>query len=40
MTKLIARDPLYWRRRFAPEIIELCVRWYSRIGSAIEISSR
>lgn len=28
MTKLIARDPIYRGRRFQPEIIELCVRWY------------
>jgi len=25
MTKPIARDPIYRRRRFQPEIIELCV---------------
>jgi hypothetical protein len=28
MTKPIARDPMYRRRRFDAEIIELCVRWY------------
>jgi transposase-like protein len=28
MTKPVARDPIYRRRRFEPEIIELCVRWY------------
>jgi len=28
MTKPIARDPIYRRRRFEVEIIELCVRWY------------
>jgi transposase-like protein len=28
MTKPIARDPIYRRRRFETEIIELCVRWY------------
>ena len=28
MTTPIARDPIYRRRRFQPEIIELCVRWY------------
>jgi len=28
MTKAIARDPIYRHRRFQPEIIELCVRWY------------
>jgi transposase-like protein len=28
MTVAIARDPIYRRRRFQPEIIELCVRWY------------
>jgi transposase-like protein len=28
MTKPIARDPIYRRRVFNAEIIELCVRWY------------
>jgi transposase-like protein len=28
MTKPIVRDPIYRRRRFEAEIIELCVRWY------------
>jgi transposase-like protein len=28
MTKPIARDPIYRRRRFEADIIELCVRWY------------
>jgi transposase-like protein len=28
MTAAIARDPIYRRRRFQSEIIELCVRWY------------
>ena len=28
MTQPIARDPIYRRRRFEREIIELCVRWY------------
>jgi transposase-like protein len=28
MTQPIARDPIYRRRRFDREIIELCVRWY------------
>jgi hypothetical protein len=28
MSKAIARDPIYRRRRFEPEIIELCVRSY------------
>jgi transposase-like protein len=28
MTAAIARDAIYRRRRFEPEIIELCVRWY------------
>jgi transposase-like protein len=28
MTKPIARDPIYRRRRFQSETIELCVRWY------------
>jgi transposase-like protein len=28
MTRAIARDPIYRRRRFQSAIIELCVRWY------------
>jgi transposase-like protein len=28
MTKPVARDPIYRRRRFPSETIELCVRWY------------
>jgi transposase-like protein len=28
MTKAVARDPIYRRRRFQSELIELCVRWY------------
>jgi len=28
MTKPIARDPIYRRRVFNADIIELCVRWY------------
>jgi transposase-like protein len=28
MTLPIARDPIYRRRRFEAEIIELSVRWY------------
>jgi DDE superfamily endonuclease len=28
MSKAIVRDPIYRGRRFQPEIIELCVRWY------------
>lgn len=28
MPKAIARDPIYRHRRFTPETIELCVRWY------------
>jgi transposase-like protein len=28
MTEPIARDSIYRRRRFQPEVIELCVRWY------------
>ena len=30
MTEPVARDPIYRRRRFQPETIELCVRWYLR----------
>jgi transposase-like protein len=28
MPRAAARDPIYYRRRYAPEVIELCVRWY------------
>lgn len=28
MMKPVVRDPIYRRRRFDAEIIELCVRWY------------
>jgi hypothetical protein len=28
MTKPIARDPMYRKRVFDADIIELCVRWY------------
>jgi hypothetical protein len=28
MTQPIARDPIYRRRRFEAEIIEICVRWF------------
>jgi transposase-like protein len=28
MTKPFVRDPIYRRRRFDADIIELCVRWY------------
>jgi hypothetical protein len=28
MTRAITRDPIYRRRRFQSETIELCVRWY------------
>jgi transposase-like protein len=28
MTKPVVRDPIYRRRRFDAEIIELRVRWY------------
>jgi transposase-like protein len=28
MTKRIARDPIYLKRAFDADIIELCVRWY------------
>ncbi len=28
LTRPVARDPIYRRRRFDAEIIELCVRWY------------
>jgi transposase-like protein len=28
MTMIIARDPIYRRRRFDSETIELCLRWH------------
>jgi transposase-like protein len=28
MTAAISRDRIYRRRRYPPEVIELCVRWY------------
>jgi transposase-like protein len=28
MPRAASRDPIYRRRRYCPEIIELCVRWY------------
>ena len=28
MTRAVRRDPIYRHRRFSPEIIETCVRWY------------
>jgi transposase-like protein len=28
MTRAVARDPIYQKRRFSSETIELCVRWY------------
>jgi len=28
MTRRITRDPIYRGRRFSPEVIALCVRWY------------
>ncbi len=28
MARAVARDPIYHRRRFSVETIELCVRWY------------
>jgi hypothetical protein len=28
MPRAAARDPIYRRRRYTPELIELCVRWY------------
>jgi hypothetical protein len=38
MTKPIVRDPIYRRRRFDVEIIELCVRWYVTYRLRIELS--
>jgi transposase-like protein len=40
MTIAIARDPIYRRRRFQPEIIELCVRWYLTYRLSGETASR
>jgi hypothetical protein len=37
MTKPIARDPIYRRRRFEVEIIELCVRWYITGSGALAV---
>jgi hypothetical protein len=37
MTKAIARDPIYRRRRFQSELIELCVRWVSHISAHIAL---
>ncbi len=28
MPRAASRDPIYFRRRYTPEVIELCVRWY------------
>ena len=28
MPRAASRDPIYHRRRYTPEVIELCVRWY------------
>jgi hypothetical protein len=28
MPRAASRDPIYDRRRYTPEVIELCVRWY------------
>jgi transposase-like protein len=28
MPRAAARDAIYYRRRYTPEVIELCVRWY------------
>jgi len=28
MPRATSRDPIYYRRRYTPEVIELCVRWY------------
>lgn len=28
MPRAASRDPIYRRRRYTPEVIELCVRWY------------
>jgi transposase-like protein len=28
MPQSIVRDPIYRRRRFDAQVIELCVRWY------------
>lgn len=28
MPRAASRDPIYYRRRYTPEVIELCVRWY------------
>ena len=28
MPRAASRDPIYRRRRYTPEVISLCVRWY------------
>ena len=28
MPRATSRDPIYRRRRYSPEVIEQCVRWY------------
>ena len=28
MPRAASRDPIYRRRRYTAEVIELCVRWY------------
>jgi hypothetical protein len=40
MTKPIDRDPIYRKRAFDADIIELCVRWYISFGCRIGIWSR
>ena len=39
MTKPITRDPIYRRRVFDAEVIELCVRWYITEFRASKIES-
>jgi hypothetical protein len=40
MAKPIVRDPMYRKRVFDADIIELCVRWYITIGCRTETWSR
>src|SRR3984893_9510438 len=39
MTKPIAHDPIYRKRAFDADIIELCVRWY-KVTLAVHVPSR
>ncbi len=40
MTKPIARDPIYRKRAFDADIIELCVRWYITCRLSYRVTRR